>query len=160
MDLFEAGERLAQIHTSAGRPDDRYGACHLLTLDCGRFGRYDNGEPNGVLIEHGANDVVLNAKGMQDYPHEVAKIAATTDHFNERAIVAITDMMVFTRPYDHLRMYHDAEAEEEFFSRDDAHRVVGMLHKGSEALEWSPAPEGDPGAERYPGTGPYDTGAV
>ena len=52
------------------------------------------------------------------------------------------------------------EAEEEFFSRDDAHRVVGMLHKGSEALEWSPAPEGDPGAERYPGTGPYDTGAV
>jgi hypothetical protein len=52
------------------------------------------------------------------------------------------------------------EAGEEFFSRDDAHRVVGMLHKGSEALEWSPAPEGDPGAERYPGTGPYDTGAV
>jgi ubiquinone/menaquinone biosynthesis C-methylase UbiE len=47
-----------------------------------------------------------------------------------------------------------------YFSRDDAHRVVGMLHKGSEALEWSPAPEGDPGAERYPGTGPYDTGAV
>ena len=52
------------------------------------------------------------------------------------------------------------EAGEEFFSQDDAHRVVGMLHKGSEALEWSPAPEGDPGAERYPGTGPYDTGAV
>jgi predicted amidohydrolase YtcJ len=155
MDLFEAGERLAQIHTSAGRPDDRYGACHLLTLDCGRFGRYDNGEPNGVLIEHGANDVVLNAKGMQDYPHEVAKIAATTDHFNERGIVAITDMMVFTRPYDHLRMYHDAEAEEEFFSRDDAHRVVGMLHKGSEVLEW-----GLSSSQRHPGTGPYDTGAV
>jgi hypothetical protein len=52
------------------------------------------------------------------------------------------------------------EAEEEFFSQDDVHRVVGMLHKGSEALEWSPAPEGDPGAERYPGTRPYDTGAV
>jgi hypothetical protein len=52
------------------------------------------------------------------------------------------------------------DAGEEFFSQDDAHRVVGMLHKGSEALEWSPAPEGDPGAERYPGTGPYDTGAV
>jgi hypothetical protein len=33
MDLFEAGERLAQIRTSAGRPDDHYGACHLLTLD-------------------------------------------------------------------------------------------------------------------------------
>jgi len=33
------------------------------------------------------------------------------------------------------------EAEEEFFSRDDVHRVVGMLHKGSEILEWDPAPE-------------------
>jgi hypothetical protein len=52
------------------------------------------------------------------------------------------------------------EAGEEFFSRDDVHRVVGMLHIGSETLEWDPAPERDPGAERYPGTGPYDTGAV
>src|SRR5215212_5109318 len=52
------------------------------------------------------------------------------------------------------------EAREEFFSRDDVHRVVGMLHKGSEPLEWDPAPEREPGAERYPGTGPYDTGAV
>jgi predicted amidohydrolase YtcJ len=77
----------------------------------GKFGRYDNGEPNGVLLEHGANDVVLNAKGVQDYPHEVGKIAATTEHFNERGIVAITDMMVFTKPYDHLKIYRDAEAE-------------------------------------------------
>jgi hypothetical protein len=28
------------------------------------------------------------------------------------------------------------EAAEEFFSQDDAHRVVGMLHIGSEVLEW------------------------
>jgi predicted amidohydrolase YtcJ len=77
----------------------------------GKFGRYDNGEPNGVLLEHGANDVVLNAKGVQDYPHEVGKIAATTEHFNERGIVAITDMMVFTKPYDHLKIYRDAAAE-------------------------------------------------
>jgi hypothetical protein len=46
-------------------------------------------------------------------------------------------------------------AGEEFFSRDDAHRVVGMLHKGSEVLEW-----GLSTSERHPGTGPYDTGAV
>jgi predicted amidohydrolase YtcJ len=75
----------------------------------GRFGRYD-GKPNGVLIEHGANDVVLNAKGVQNYPHEVSKIAATSEHFDERGIVAITDMMVFTKPYDHLTMYRDAAA--------------------------------------------------
>jgi hypothetical protein len=44
---------------------------------------------------------------------------------------------------------------EEFFSQDDAHSLVGMLHIGPEALEWrltSP--------ERVPGTGLYDTGAV
>jgi hypothetical protein len=47
------------------------------------------------------------------------------------------------------------EAEEEFFSQDDAHRVVGMLHKGSDALEW-----GLSSSQSHPGTGPYDTGAV
>ena len=46
------------------------------------------------------------------------------------------------------------EAGEEFFSRDDAHRV-GMLRKGSEVLEW-----GLSSSERHPGTGQYDTGAV
>jgi hypothetical protein len=52
------------------------------------------------------------------------------------------------------------EAGEEFFSRDDVHRVVGFLHEGSEALEWGPALEEQPGTERVPGEGPYDTGAV
>ncbi|HJQ30499.1 MAG TPA: hypothetical protein VJ827_14260 [Rubrobacter sp.] len=52
------------------------------------------------------------------------------------------------------------EAKEEFFSRDDVRRVVGMLHAGSEYLEWGPTLQGEPGTERFPGTGPYDTGAV
>jgi hypothetical protein len=47
------------------------------------------------------------------------------------------------------------EAGEEFSSRDDVHRIVGILHIGSEALEW-----GLISPERCPGTGPYDTGAV
>ena len=47
------------------------------------------------------------------------------------------------------------EAGEEFFSRDDVRRVVGMLHTGSEDLEWGLT---EPG--RHPGTGSYDTGAV
>ena len=47
------------------------------------------------------------------------------------------------------------EVGEEFFSRDDVHNVVGKLHIGSEALEW-----GLVTSERFPGTGPYDTGAV
>ena len=62
----------------------------------------------------------------------------------------------------HLLRYEDdrkvcfvPEAGEEFFSQDDAHRLVGMLHKGSEALEW-----GLSSSQRHPSTGPYDTGAV
>jgi hypothetical protein len=47
------------------------------------------------------------------------------------------------------------EAGEEFFSQDDAHRLVGMLHTGSEDLEW-----GLMEPERFPGEAPYDTGAV
>jgi hypothetical protein len=56
---------------------------------------------------------------------------------------------------DGRRVCFVPEAGEEFFSQDDAHKVVGLLHIGSEALEWELAREG-----RYPGTGPYDTGAV
>jgi hypothetical protein len=62
---------------------------------------------------------------------------------------------VCMRYEDGRRMCFIPEAGEEFFSQDEAHRVVGMLHIGSEALEW-----GLIKPERYPGTGPYDTGAV
>lgn len=47
------------------------------------------------------------------------------------------------------------EAGEEFFSQDDAQRVVGMLRSGSDALEWGLA-----SSERYPGTEPHDTGSI
>jgi hypothetical protein len=56
---------------------------------------------------------------------------------------------------DGRRVCFIPEAGEEFFSRDDVRRVVRMLHIGSEALEW-----GLIESERYPGTGPYDTGTV
>ena len=62
---------------------------------------------------------------------------------------------ICVRYEDGRRVCFIPEAGEEFFSQDDAHRVVGMLHIGSEALEW-----GLVSTERYPGTGPYDTGAV
>jgi hypothetical protein len=33
MDLSGTGKRLAQIYAPAERPDEPYGACHLVTLD-------------------------------------------------------------------------------------------------------------------------------
>jgi predicted amidohydrolase YtcJ len=39
-----------------------------------RFGRYENGEPNGVLQEHAANNVVIRTKSSQDYQARVGAI--------------------------------------------------------------------------------------
>ncbi|HEV2707788.1 MAG TPA: amidohydrolase [Pyrinomonadaceae bacterium] len=74
-----------------------------------RFGRYENGEPNGVLQEHAANDVVLRAKASPDYDSKVSSIADTGEHYNERGIVAVADMMAHVHPFDDLRIYRDAE---------------------------------------------------
>lgn len=48
------------------------------------------------------------------------------------------------------------EAREGFFSRDDVPRLVGMLHKGSEARKWGRVLKEYAGTERLPGVGPYD----
>lgn len=41
------------------------------------------------------------------------------------------------------------EAREEFFSQDDAHRVVGLLRAASGVLEWGLKPEHNPDASTY-----------
>ncbi len=40
------------------------------------------------------------------------------------------------------------EAREEFFSKDDVDRLVGILHQSSEAMEWGRMTEGVPDAEQ------------
>ncbi|HEY7786661.1 MAG TPA: amidohydrolase [Pyrinomonadaceae bacterium] len=76
-----------------------------------RFGRFENGEPNGVLEEHAANDAVLHAKTVADYPTKVKSIAATGRHYNERGIVALTDMMSVATPFHDLHVYRDAQKQ-------------------------------------------------
>jgi hypothetical protein len=43
------------------------------------------------------------------------------------------------------------EANQEYFSQDDAERVVGILRKSSAALEWGQMPQGYPAPERSGG---------
>lgn len=76
-----------------------------------RFGRYADGEPNGILEEHAANDRVLRAKAVEDFPARVNGLAGTAAHYNERGIVAVTDMMAITRPFDDLKVYRAAERQ-------------------------------------------------
>ncbi len=83
------------------------------------------------------------------------KTRATEDGLGDRRASQVLIRGICVRYEDGRRVCFIPEAGEEFFSRDDVHRVVGMLHIGSEALEW-----GLTSSERYPGTGQYDTCAV
>ena len=74
---------------------------------------------------------------------------------DDRRAAEVLIRRICLRYEDGRRACFVPEAGEEFFSRDDAHRVVGMLHTGSEDLEWGLT---EPG--RQYGEGPYDTGAV
>ena len=87
--------------------------------------------------------------------HGVEVKRRATNGPGDRRASQVLIRRICIRYEDGRRVCFVPEAGEEFFSRDDAHRVVGMLHIGSEALEW-----GLIEPERYPGTGPYDTGAV
>jgi hypothetical protein len=75
-----------------------------------RFGRFDDGEPNGVLVEMAANDRVRRAMGVGDFDHEVERIARTGGHFSERGIVAVADMLSLAEPYPYLDLFRAAAA--------------------------------------------------
>lgn len=75
------------------------------------FGREDDGRtPNGVLTEHNANQVVMNAKGSAGYEADVAALAATGRHFAERGLVGVTDLYCIPTSYDQRDLFRDAAA--------------------------------------------------
>jgi predicted amidohydrolase YtcJ len=73
-----------------------------------RIGRDEHGEPNGVLIETAARELVQRAMGPRDRQAIVDELAGVTGHYSERGIVGITDMAV---RYADLAIYRDAEAK-------------------------------------------------
>jgi hypothetical protein len=87
--------------------------------------------------------------------HGVEVRRRATNGLGDRRAAQVLMRRICLRYEDGRRVCFIPEAGEEFFSKDDVHRVVGMLHKGSEVLEW-----GLLSSERHPGAGPYDTGAV
>jgi hypothetical protein len=89
------------------------------------------------------------------WSHGVEVRRRTTNGLGDHWASEVLFRRICVRYEDDRKVCFVPEAGEEFFSQDDAHRVVGMLHKGSEVLEW-----GLSSSQRHPGTGPYDTGAV
>lgn len=118
-------EDLDQVSTTQPvyvlRSDCHSGVCNSRALELagigaaspdpegGEFGRFPDGRPNGVLKEHGANDLALRAKAGSDFDAEVARLAATGRHLAERGIVAASDMMALLSPYDYLDLFRAAE---------------------------------------------------
>lgn len=83
---------------TAGTPDPHHA----------HFGRDADGTPNGVLVEHAANQRVVQAKGSAGYDAEVDALARTTDHFSARGIVACTDMFCIPVDFAQFDLYRDA----------------------------------------------------
>jgi predicted amidohydrolase YtcJ len=83
---------------------------HTPDPDGARFGRYPNGEPNGVLEELAANDLVMQAKSSPDFEARVRLLADTTAHYYKRGIIAATDMKACAHPFHDLEVYRAAEA--------------------------------------------------
>lgn len=73
-----------------------------------RFGRHPDGEPNGVLVEHGANDVVLRARRGEGLSAGADLLASAAGHYHRRGIVAVTEMMALAGPYRYLDLYRTA----------------------------------------------------
>ena len=74
----------------------------------GRFGRDSRGNPNGLLLELGAVNAVRRVRAIESFDDRVAAIRATSDHFLERGIVAVSDMRASTSPFDDLDVYRKA----------------------------------------------------
>lgn len=103
------------------RSDCHSGICNTRALEIagitrdtpdpegGHFGRYENGEPNGFLEEHSANNAVRRHITVPDYESKVASILSTSRHYNERGIVAISELMAQVSPFDDLQVYREAE---------------------------------------------------
>lgn len=86
--------------------------------------------------------------------HGVEVSSRPTDGSGDRRTSEVLIRRICSHYEDGRKVCFIPEAREEFFSQDDAHRIVGILHRGSEALEWGLRPE------RHPSTAPYVSGLV
>jgi|SRR5688572_25620005 hypothetical protein len=87
----------------------------------------------------------MGSRRRRSWSHGVEVRRRTTNVPGNRRASEVLIRRICLRYEDDRKVCFVPEAEEEFFSRDDAHMVVGMLHKGSEVLEW-----GLRSSERHP----------
>jgi predicted amidohydrolase YtcJ len=76
-----------------------------------RFERDADGDPNGILTEIAATRLVNAAKPSPSYAQQVNRLARLNDHFAERGIVAVADLLATVAPYPPLEMFRDAASQ-------------------------------------------------
>ncbi len=75
-----------------------------------RYGRDVDGRLNGMLIESAATDAVASAIPARDQERQVSDLAALNQHFVERGIVAVADLLATMVPTP-LRTFRAAEQQ-------------------------------------------------
>lgn len=104
------------------RSDCHSGICNTRALEIagitadtpdperGRFGRDEDGSPNGVLVEHEANQMVMRAMGGAGIEADAEELVRTNRHFLERGLVGVTDLYCVPGEYDHRELFSRAAA--------------------------------------------------
>jgi predicted amidohydrolase YtcJ len=72
------------------------------------FERDADGQPNGILTEVAATEAVLAAKPALGYDEQVRRLTGLNEHFLERGIVAVADLLATFVPTP-LQLFRDAE---------------------------------------------------
>jgi len=120
-----------------------------------RFGSYDLYEAARYIFflsDHIVEGDTLTGKKRRGLFHGVEVRRRATDGSGDRRVSEVLIRRICIQYEDGWKVRLFPEAREEFYSQDDAYRVVGILDRGSEVLEWGLGPERDPS------TTPYVTG--
>ena len=76
----------------------------------------------------------MGSRRRRSWSHGVEVRRRTTNGPGDRRASEVLIRRICLRYEDDRKVCFVPEAGEEFFSQDDAHRVVGMLHKSSSVL--------------------------
>lgn len=74
----------------------------------GKIGHFEDGEPNGILYEPNAQNLLMSKKPKTDFNILVDEMVALGKRYEAMGVSATTDMMCFYDPYNRIEMYKEA----------------------------------------------------
>lgn len=74
----------------------------------GMIGHFENGEPNGVMLENGASKLIKAVKEKDTFENVVKRTLKLAAHYRSRGIGVISDMISLVAPFDYAEIYSEA----------------------------------------------------